>query len=431
MKLNPIYEALTYGYRNMDNGKLYPGFHKTKEEHDGYIFSSKDEELETAHQFGRLEKVILWRGSVEECITLEHYILKNNNAITNDLFYNKSVGGGVGLVKDFSNLTDVMKTIANEWVKGTDPVWETAQHDVDVDDVKEIKSKIDSGFYIKILQDVVTILALPKNQVREEVYDPKHVEDIKNEMLNNTAKAREVVQPVIVVVFPDGRMEIVDGNHTIRAAHEAGWTKIKVIYINSTDFNNKQCNIDWFGYYMNHQEMKKKGNTDGDCKKAIARYTTTHPQFELGTHDFKESFMKAYSFFWTRVKIAKCIESVMRHQATQQAMANHNFKLYSDSELKAIVQKEESKDSELAVVSISASSCYNSGLGAILNKMGEISEKSGKRCTKGTIIVSCRSYDDYINKSGHDGKLKRNLKLYAPDGVEIKTKWLKEFVKTK
>jgi hypothetical protein len=431
MKLNSVYEALTYGYRNMDNGKLYPGFHKTKEENDGYVFSSLDEELKSAHQFGRLEKVILWRGTVSECITLEHYILKSYSAITNENFYNKSVGGGIGLVKDFSNLTDTMKNIANDWVSGTDPVWETAQHDVDIEDVKKIKTQIETGFYVKILQDVGTILALPKNQVREEVYDPKHVEDIKNEMLNNTAKAREVVQPIIVVVFQDGRMEIIDGNHTIRAAHEAGWTKIKVVYINSTDFNNKQCNIDWFGYYMNHKELKKKGNTDGDCKKAVARYALSHPQFPIGTEDFKQSFMKAYDLFWNRIKIAKCIESVMRDQATQQAMADHNFKLYSDKELKDIVTKEENKDSELAVVSISASSCYNSGLGAILNKMGEMSDKLDKRCEKGLIIISCRSFEDYKNKNAYQNKLNRNLKLYGAANIQIKTKWLKEFVKTK
>lgn len=431
MKLNPTYEAITYGYRNMDTGKMYPGFHKTKEEHDGYVFSSQDSDLLLAHQFGRLQKVILWRGTVSECITLEHYILKNNNAISNDMFYNKSVGGGVGLVKDFSNLTKQMKKIADNWVAGKDPVWETAEHDVDVDDCIEVKKQIDSGYYQKILQEVEYILALPKNQVREEVYDPKHVEAIRNEMLHNTSKAREVVKPIIVVVFPDGRMEIIDGNHTIRAAHEANWSKIEVVYINSTAFNNKQCNIDWFGYYMNHTDLKKKGNTDGDCKKAIIRFSATHPQYELGSTDFKDAFIKAYSFFWNNIKIAKNIGSVIRDIATQKAMADHNFKLYSDSELNAIVSKEEAKDPEMGVVSISASSCYNSGVGAVINKMGELSEKLNKRCTKGMLVISCRSYEDFQKKDQYNDKLKRNMKLYFPADVTVKVKWLKEFVKTK
>lgn len=431
MKLKSVYEAITYGYRNMDNGKMYPGFHKTKEEDDGYIFSSQDKELLLAHQFGRLQKVILWRGTISECITLEHYILKSNNAITNASFYNKSVGGGVGLVKDFSNLTKQMKSIAEKWVAGEDPVWETAEHDVDIDDCIEVKKKIESGYYQKVLQDVEYILALPKNQVREEVYDPKHVEEIRNEMLHNTNKARELVKPIIVVVFPDGRMEIIDGNHTIRAAFEAKWTKIDVVYINSTAFNNKQCNIDWFGYYMNHTDEKKKGNTDGDCKKAIIRFSTTHPQFELGSPDFKDAFIKAYSYFWTKVKISKNIDSVIRHLDTQKAMADHNFKLYSETELRAIVDKEQRNNSQLAVVSISASSCYNSGIGAIINKMGEITEETGTVCSEGLIVVSCRSFEDYQKKNEYSDKLKRNLKLYVKDDMKIRVKWLKEFIKTK
>ena len=431
MKLNAIYEAVTYGWTNMDNQMLYPGFHKTKEEHDGYVFSSQDKDLDTAHQFGRLRKVILHRGTVAECITLEHYILKNNNAIKNPKFYNKSVGGGVGLVKDFSNLTPEMIKIAEDWVNGIEPVWEIAKSKIDKQDCRNIKQQIEDGFFQKILQDVPYILSLPKNQVREEVYDPKHVQDIKEEMMNNVTKAREVVKPVIVVVHADGSLEIIDGNHTIRAASEAGWTKIKVIYINASYFNYKQCNIDWFGYFMNHTDEKKKGNTDGDCKKAIARFSSTHPEYEIGSQDFKDAFCDAYNDFWTNQKIAKSIKSVIDNLATQQAMVDHNFKLYSDSELKKIVTDEEDKDPELAVVSIAASSCYNSGVGAVLNKMGELTDKLDKRCVKGMMVVSCRSFEDYQKKTEYNDKLKRNLKNYVTGDINIKVKWLKEFVKTK
>ncbi len=431
MKLNPIYEAVTYGWTNMDNKMLYPGFHKTKEEHDGYIFSSLDKDLETAHQFGKLRRVTLHRGTVAECITLEYLILKSNDAIKNPKFYNKSVGGGVGLDKTFSVLTPEMIKIAKDWVNGIEPVWEIAKSKVDKEDCKKVKRQIESGFYQKILQDVQYILSLPKNQVREEVYDPKHVQEIKEEMLNNVTRAREIVNPIIVIVHEDGSLEIIDGNHTIRAASEAGWTKIKVIYINASDFNYKQCNIDWFGYYMNQVDEKKKGNTDGDCKKAIARFSVSHPEYDISSQDFKDAFCDAYNDFWSNQKIAKSIKSVIDNLATQKAMADHNFKLYSDAELSAIVAEEESKDPEMGVISISASSCYNSGVGAIINKMRQVGKKIGKRCVKGMIVVSCRSFEDYQKKSEYKEALEENLSGYVLNDVNIKIKWLKEFVKTK
>ncbi len=115
-------KAITYGWRNVENGEMYIGFHKTKDIHDGYITSSEDPELRKYWSRGKMERHVLWTGSVSECITLENFALKYAKAELDwDRFYNNSVGGGVGLDKTHSILTEEMKDAVVDFMKGLDP----------------------------------------------------------------------------------------------------------------------------------------------------------------------------------------------------------------------------------------------------------------------------------------------------------------------
>lgn len=419
------YEAITYGWRNTKNGKMYIGYHKTKEVDDGYVFSSEDEEANDAWGYGELRRSIIYRGDQSVAITLENFLLKHFKANKSDDFYNRSVGGGVGCVKDFSNLTEEIKQIGIDWVNGVEPEFQTAQSNVDTDDIKKIAADIKAGLYvIHERESVKKVFEFPRNQVRMNVHENEHAEAIAEKMRDNPEKARLHVSPVIVMVTEDGEKQIIDGNHTILAAKIAGWKNVPVIYINSSEFYDKQCNIDYFGYLMNHEEKIKKPNTVNDLKRAIINFNETHEEYEIGTEDFKEAFKQAYGEFWTAKQIASNIESVQTLLATQEEIRKNNFKVYTKNELDAIARGLEDKNKNTAVISISSGSSYNAGLGAVLNKMG------GMDTWKGIILISYRNVTEWVNRHEHSDKLNEAMKRVHPN-AKIKVEEVIPFVKTK
>jgi hypothetical protein len=114
------YEAIVYGYINVENGMRYVGYHKTNEENDGYVFSSDNYPLRHAWSHGLLRKTVIHRGAVDDCMTLEHYILSKNNAVTNDAWYNQSNGGGAKMYS-FSQLPQSLIETADSWMENTEP----------------------------------------------------------------------------------------------------------------------------------------------------------------------------------------------------------------------------------------------------------------------------------------------------------------------
>jgi len=418
-----MYTGITYGWRNTDNGKMYIGYHKTTEVDDGYIFSTEDEEANKAWQYGKLRRHIIYKGDQSIAITLENFLLKHVNAIKNPQFYNRSVGGGVGCVTDFSNLTEDVKKIGIDWINGIDPKPITAVSKVDKAEIRQLKEDVNLGkYFVHPKESVKEIYNLPRIQVRENLEELEHMESIAERMMDDPAKARLNVSPVIVVVFSDGTKSIVDGNNTIGAAHKSKWIEVPVVYLNSSEFKDKLCNMKWFGYAMNHSEKIKKPNSKTDLRKAIVDFTDTHPELEIGTEDFKDAFKDAYGEFWTSKRIAATITTVKNDLETWQQIKNNNFKVYSDDELKDVVSDLEQKFPGTAIISSSISSCYNSGIGGIMNKMGGI----GDDCMNAIMVISYRSMDDYKRGAEYLDKLNNAKKRMHPD-VKLEIKILEPF----
>jgi len=427
-KMKKRYDAITYGWRNIENGKMYIGYHKTNEQYDGYVFSSEDEEANLAWSYGKLKRSILYRGKQSVAITLENFLLKSVSAHKNEQFYNQSVGGGEGCVRDFSNLTDEIKKVGLDWIAGIDPVYKTTKSRINKDDMEFLCVHVKSGKYkIHPAEKVSVIHALPRNQVRLNVIEHEHKEAIIERMRDDPAAARKNVSPVIVCVHDNGYMEIIDGNHTIDAAHDAGWLEIPVIYINYSEFKFKQENIDYFGYMMNHEEKIKKPNSKDDLKQAIMRFTNSHSHLSIGTEDFKEAFIDAYGKFWSKKQIVKSIESVKDHLETLDAMKNRNFKVYSKRELKAITDKLATENPGHAVISITSGSCYNAGIGAVANKAGELDTWDA------IMVVSHRTLNEYNfwkKTGGSEEKLNAAMKRMN-DKLKCKVVVLDSFVDAK
>lgn len=422
------YDAIVYGWRHILTGMMYIGYHKTKEIFDGYIFSSENPEAILAWSYGLLQRSILYRGNQSVAITLENFLLKSVSAHKNPKFYNRSVGGGEGCVKDFSNLTDEIKKVGLDWIAGIDPVYQTAKSNIDKDEMKLICEQIKSEKYKTHHNEKVSeIRALPRNQVRLNVIEHEHKDDIAELMQDDPAKARKNVSPVIVCVHENGYKEIIDGNHTIDAAHDAGWLEIPVIYINYSEFKFKQENIDYFGYMMNHDEKRKKPNSKDDLKQAIMRFTNSHDELKIGTQKFKEAFIDGYGEFWSKKRVVKSIDSVKDHLETLEAMKNRNFKLYSKKELKEISDKLAEENPGHAVISITSGSCYNAGVGAVANKAGELDTWNA------IMVVSHRTLNEYNvwkKKGGSEEKLNAAMKRMN-DKLKCKVIVLESFVDAK
>ena len=422
------YDAITYGWRNIENGKMYIGYHKTNEELDGYVFSSEDEEANLAWSYGKLKRSILYRGKQSVAITLENFLLKFVSANKNDQFYNRSVGGGEGCVTDFSNLTDAIKKIGIDWIQGIDPVYLTTQSKINKVEMQLLCYHVKNGKYrIHPAEKVKEIHKLPRNQVRLNVIEHEHKEAIVERMKDDPAAARKNVSPVIVCVHDNGYMEIIDGNHTIDAANDAGWLEIPVIYINYSEFKFKQENIDYFGYMMNHEEKIKKPNSKDDLKQAIMRFTNSHKELTIGSDDFKEAFVDAYGEFWSKKQIVKSIESVKDHIETLEAMKNRNFKVYSKKELKVITDKLAEENPGHAVISITSGSCYNAGVGAVANKAGEMDTWNA------IMVVSHRTLNEYnvYKKSGGSEEKLNAAMARMNDKLKCKVIVLESFVDAK
>lgn len=427
-KMKKRYDAITYGWRNIENGKMYIGYHKTNEIHDGYVFSSENEEANLAWSYGLLKRSILYRGKQSVAITLENFLLKSVSAHKNDQFYNQSVGGGEGCVKNFSNLNDEIKKVGLDWIAGTDPVYTTAKSRINKDEMELLCIHVKARKYqIHPAEKVKEIFKLPRNQVRLNVIEHEHKEAIVERMKDDPGTARKNVSPVIVCVHENGYKEIIDGNHTIDAAHDAGWLEIPVIYINYSEFKFKQENIDYFGYMMNHEEKIKKPNSKDDLKQAIMRFTNSHDHLTIGTDKFKEAFVDAYGKFWSKKQIVKSIDSVKDHIETLEAMKNRNFKLYSKRELKAITDKLAEENPGHAVISITSGSCYNAGIGAVANKAGEIDTWNA------IMVVSHRTLNEYNlwkKTGGSEEKLNAAMKRMN-DKLKCKVLVLDSFVDAK
>lgn len=414
------YDAIVYGWRNIENKMMYVGFHKTQEEFDGYVTSSESEKLKHAWSHGLLNRTILYRGTVSESITFENYILKSIDARNNPMFYNRSNGGGVGC-QSFDIITEDMKKIAEKWLTGNDNINIIKKKFIaNKKLVKSIKKKIESGNYVVFEEAIEKLVNLPRNQVRLVDYDTYHLQEITDSMRYDPKGARELVSPVIVSVDPNGYKLILDGNHTTTAAYNAKWTTLPTIYINSSDFEDSQANYNDFGLLMNHHPKRKKSNTKEDCKKSIMNLLEI-TKLHIDSNKFRECCIINLEEFYTRPVIVANIRAVAVIIKEQQDIIKYNFKKYGKSDIAEITKRCEYLNPNKAVISITSDSSYNAGIGAILNKMG------GMDCWEGIMLVNHRNMYEYDRRDEHHYKLTKALERIHPN-AKVEVQYLPSFV---
>lgn len=206
------YTAILYLWVHNLSGKMYLGYHKTTEVEDGYITSSADSSLLNEWSHGNMKRYILWKGKVEECITLENWALKHAKEYLNwDEFYNQSVGGGEGC-RSFDILTENMKTVvldAIEFQKYPEPEVLDLYETFDPKLVSKIRKDIEKGLYKSVIMSVNEVFNYERIQVRHHKIIEEKVQGITERMIDDPAAARKQIEPVIVVVYSDGSLSLI------------------------------------------------------------------------------------------------------------------------------------------------------------------------------------------------------------------------------
>ena len=409
------FEAFVYGWRNVKNGKMYIGYRGTSDVNDGYKFSSEDTELKEAWSLGHLHRSILFRGKQADAITMERKLLKHADARRTDNFYNKSNGGGAGIY-DYNEISDEMAKVGIDWINGVDPIEEKDMFDlVDKDLVDDIWQAVKDNQYEIVEEPITTIETFEQNQVRLIMIDHSHVQAIADHMMHDPVEARKNVSPIIVCVTKDGVNTIIDGNHTSKAVVKAGWTSAPVIYINSSEFLDKQSNIDHFGIIANHNPKIKKPNSSQDCQRAIINLYTRNlvekdENFKLlDSEKFKTTCEEILYPQWTKSQISGNLKSARARIKTDQAQAELNFQTYSKPELDAMINEIEAKHPDLAVVTIQSSAVYNSGVGAVVNKTRVLDT------WKGLIITHHGNINEYDAWKDNEPKLIGSMTRIHPE----------------
>ena len=314
------YEAFVYQFTNLDNNKIYLGYHKGYVG-DGYWNSSTCDEFKKVYtdSFSRLRYEILDYGTDLDMRQAEYRMLSSVDARNNDEYYNKSNGF---------------------------PVYP----EINLEKCEAFVARIESGEFNvgKELLDVLRIIFEKGNiiQVRYE-HDDNHQRDIRdriNDELGNT----DVCNPIVLYLerAADGTELGGDGNHTFWGAVASTAIDVPVAripYEIHKEFSDLE--LETIGHLLNRRaKVIKKEETDKDALKYLdSVYQSGQPL----TSDTTKNTLKAYGHSGPKVRalITKYLEDLKKKL---KGLAGQNFINYkaepAKSQLDAKVDAERDKD---------------------------------------------------------------------------------------
>lgn len=413
-KMNETYQAIVYVYHNDETNQLvYVGHHKTDNEHDGYISSSKNPRFKQLWERGLLRRNVIYRGSLEECVSMESYFLKTIKATQNKNLLNETNGGGAGC--DMKLVTKNMKEIIDKVINNTFKETSYIEHNVmyDIELAETIVERIKTGHYPVLWVPISQVYESNASQVREIYIDNEHVSNIA-EKLRNPIEAKKHLDPIVFSV-KEGSITTVNGNHTKHALIEAGYETVPVIYINSKEFEDKQSVIKNVGVILNKKEKLAKGNSPADCKKRILE--VAHEQnLELSSDLLKQAVIRLYYPEFSETQISANIRVLLDKHYDDKKKQDLNFYTWSEKQLREEVDNILNKDPYRGCISQSSDRAINSGVGGVINSFynnlesapGYLRESLEKE-PKGYIVVYHNSMKHYNNRKELRSQLLRNL----------------------
>jgi hypothetical protein len=417
-------QAICYLWYNRETTKIvYVGYHKLSDKNvsDYYTSSSTDPAFNDAWNKGFLRRVEFFEGTLEQCISLEHYMLDVLDARNNPDMYNKTNGGGAGC--SLSHVTDKMREIVSRCIS-TDFIIEKARstYKEHIRLARSIANKVKEN-KIKKHYEVHNVYVgelanFERIQIRFKLRHNHHVNKLVDRM-NDPERANQHINPIVVVVFRDGKKKILDGNHTLSAAIEAKWATVPVIYINSDEFLDDPSIMDHFGVLMNHEPVVKEGNSKEDVKRKIeALYVDGIPfdsdemeeiVFDLNLGEFSEKSLKSL------------ISAAKDRYFTNEINSKYNFYNWVDKDLKKKVNSYLAENPYAGCISQSISTVIHSGIGGVVNSLRQKTKNrpSARNNPKGKIFIHFKNVEEYLERDVLEQEVRECLAIAKLEWIEL------------
>jgi hypothetical protein len=421
---------------NMVQAKRYIGSHLStitiKDEE--YFGSCDDPNFRLHRSNGWLRKITVYDGTLAECRSLEHQLLVHYNAATNNGFYNSSNGGGLGVSKDYKHDSNDFQRII-DIIDGKEIVLAPVEVNValaDVDAMETLVQEVKSGVYpIKELP-VSLLCSIEKSQARLFTYVKENLDYLKGE-LTDPSEARKYISPISVTVDSEGNMvELVDGNHRLKAAEHNQWVTIPAYIIPVDKFNRNRQSITHYGNLMNDNRVRSAGNSIDDLKKRISSIAETLPHIKASSTAFKRIAIQQCGggkiAGWPQSSIEYYCTDYEKRAEENRLRSNTNFQVYDRSDLTAYGNKLRFDSEERCVVEVqSVSKMTGSGFGGIQILMADAGVK------KGIVLVHYPTYTDYLDRHKFISRVNNALEFFPfkQHGFVIELKFLDPFTKGK
>jgi len=415
------YDAICYYWFNIETQDIvYLGYHKTNDEHgDYYTASTENPAFHDLWNKGLLERVVFYRGTVEECISLEHYMLSKMNAKNDPEMFNESNGGGAGC--DLTIVNKTMKALANKVIDGEyegnlinhdelQKIIAAEQIVEKVKDYKNVKHYRVSDVYVGELKNMQRI------QIRHKRRHLHHVNQIA-ERMSDPVEARKHINPIVVVVLLNGIHKILDGNHTLEAAVKAGWSTVPVIFVPSSEFQDDFSTMEHFGRIMNQEPVVKEGNSKDDVKRTILSLKEKGVSF--GSEEMKAILHRLYGKEYSTSSISALIATVRKRYFNDQESSKYNFYNYDNDELASKVDNYLLENPDHGCISQSADRVIFAGIGGVVNSFRQKSKGRNWSNPKGKIFVHYKNIEDWRNREDLDKAINDCLKIAKLDWVEL------------
>jgi hypothetical protein len=412
--------------------KRYIGSHlSTATIKDEEYFGSCDDPNFRIHRSNAwLKKVILYEGTLAECRSLEHQLLVHYNAATNLEFYNSSNGGGYGVSKDYKHNPEDFQRIVDiiDGKKFVQTKVDVNLKLADTDAMETLVEEVKSGVYSVKELPVSILSVIEKSQARLFTYNKENLDEL-NFQFTNPTEARKYLTPVSVTVDEEGNLiELVDGNHRIKAALKNKWVTIPAYIIPVDKFKGNRQNVTHYGNLMNDRKFISAGNSIDDLKKRIAMIAEVYPKMKKDSAVFKRIAVQQLGKLWAQSSVEYYCTDYEKRSEESRLRSNTNFQVYERSELTAYGNKLRFDSDVRCVVEIqSVSKITGAGFGGIQVMMAD----AGVR--KGIVLIHYPTYTDYIDSMKYISRVKNAINFFdfKKHGFDIELKFLDPFTKGK
>ena len=413
------YEAICYYWQNLETQEIvYVGYHKTDDEDgDYYTASTENPAFHDLWNKGLLKRVVFFKGTVEQCVSFEHYILSKMNAKHNTIMFNESNGGGAGC--NLVLVNDLMKIQADKVISGQ--FKNCIIHHSELEKViqaKEILEKVKTNNMFNYFQTAEVYVGELRNmqriQIRHQRRLQNHINMIADRMAD-PAEARKHVKPVIVVVCRNNVKKILNGNHTLEAAIKAKWTTLPVMYIPSEEFNDDFSTMEHFGKTINIVPEVREGNSKEDVKRTILSLKEKGISFY--SDEMKLILQNLYSQEYSSSSISGLIAAVRKQHFLEQEGSKYNFYNYDKGELDSRVDDYLTANPNSGCISQSAERVIFAGIGGVVNSLRQRSRDWNN--PKGKIFIHYSNIKDWRDRATINRAIEDCLEIAKLNWIEL------------